>query len=171
MSRHRTETEAHGLMPATKRAKRKAGVAKPTKPKGKLTAEQEAERKIERKIERQQEYALLMMPFVSEIIRGKGRDWWAVKETGDSQLDCALGEHLAHLFLQWGRRRGAEFLNARHLFQLIESMVEKGPDYCPDVRRGFLHVLNEITPEGYDVGADTGQITLLNWRAQLANRL
>ena len=90
-----------------------------------------------------------------------------MKETGDSQLDCALGEHLANLFLQWGRHRGAEFLDARHLSQLLQSMVEKGPDYCPDVRKGFLHVLNDIAPEGYDVDADTGQITLLNWRARL----
>jgi len=111
-----------------------------------------------------------MMPFVSEVIKGKGRDWWAVKETGDSQLDYALGEHLADRFLQWGRRRGAECLDARNLFLLLESMVEKGPDFCPDVRRGFLHVLNDIAPEGYDVDPESGQVTLLNWRARVLTR-
>jgi len=85
------------------------------------------------------------MPFVSEVIKGKGRDWWAVKETGDSQLDYALGEHLADRFLQWGRRRGAECLDARNLFLLLESMVEKGPDFCPD-RAGGLRRRSGIWP-------------------------
>lgn len=167
MAKRNTKAEASGLAAATKRAKGKRRAAKAAKPKKELTAEQEAERKIKR----QQKYAFLMMPFVSDIIKGKGRDWWAVKETGDDQLDYALGEHLAQLFLQWGRRRGAEYLDTRHLMILIESMVEKGPDYCPNVRRGFLNVLTEIAPEGYAVDADTGNTTLLNWRASLANRV
>jgi hypothetical protein len=31
-------------------------------------------------------------------------------------------------------------------------------------------VLTDIAPEGYDVDAGTGQITVLNWRAQIQNR-
>ena len=43
---------------------------------------------------------------------------------------------------------------------MIEAMIKKGPDYCEQVRMGFLHRLKDLIPAGYRFD-DDGEIVLL----------
>ena len=129
MPKHRTKSEAHGLAPATKRAKQRPAV--------KGSRREVEERKLEQRVF---ESTLLHMGFIADkrdkngkVVRGKGRDWWHVKDTGAFTLDYALGEKLGTEFLRYGRRRGQPGL----LTAIIEGKIEKGPDYCRTVRMGF----------------------------------
>jgi hypothetical protein len=88
---------------------------------------------------------------------GEGRDWWDVRETGVFNLDLALGEKLATEFLRYGRQRGRPSV----LPNVIDSMIAKGPDYCRVVRMGFLSVICDLMPEGYDIDYESKQIVLL----------
>jgi hypothetical protein len=158
MPKHRTKMEARGLAPATKRTKRAAVSENERKEK----AEEKERRELERRVF---EAALLHMGFVSEhkrdkngkVLRGEGRDWWNVRETGEHRLDLALGEKLATEFVRYGRQRGGQSM----LTHVIDGMIAKGPDYCRTVRMGFLSVICDLMPEGYDIDYESKQIVLL----------
>jgi hypothetical protein len=96
---------------------------------------------------------MLLMPFINSDLRDKkgkricGRDWWDVKETGDYIFDCALGNTLAEAYLRYAKERGDS--PSGILSYIVDSMIEKGHDYCRGVRIGFLGRLAQALPEGY----------------------
>ncbi len=155
MPKHRTKSEAHGLATATNRANAKPAVERTRKA---------AEKKAEELNHRVFKSTLLHMGFIADkcdkngkAMRGKGRDWWHVKETGDFLLDHALGEKLATEFLRYGRQRGRRSI----LAAIIEGMIEKGPKHCRGVRMGFLSVISDQMPESYDFNPEIKQLVLL----------
>ena len=81
-----------------------------------------------------------------------------MKETGDLYLDQMLGEQLATQFLRFGKEEGDELGGS--FIAVIEAMITKGPDYCQQVRMGFLHRLKHLIPAGHRFN-DDGEIVLL----------
>ena len=152
MAKHRTKAETCGLLASTRRA---------AKRQPKLSAAERkkraAERAEEKSLWKRRSQVLRAMPFVNDD-RPEERDYWDVKETGDLALDQMLGEQLATQFLRFGKEEGDELGGS--FIAVIEAMIDKGPDYCVQVRMGFLHRLKHLIPAGYRFD-DDGEIVLL----------
>ena len=55
---------------------------------------------------------------------------------------------------------GLPFCRRTPVVSVVEAMIKKGPDYCPQVRLGFLHYVKAVMPGGHRFD-DDGNIVLL----------